>query len=644
MTDRTILDSRPAADESRETRSRVSKLTQNRFKSNKHNKARKHERSPSLRTSICSRKDLETPKRRSRIRFFGGSNGDSPSETETQQDIIWDPASPPSVRNGKGAGEGFRIVEISDIVNRIAPHNEKPVDKDSVLQWIGDSAIPCTPEIEQPRVRRCSVRRQSSNVEDLMKLAKQFDLNMTRQDKERNLERLQDGEERTSDDVHKLNNHLDSRNNGSSFEVQNLHSVKPKVLSHEEELHALFDGPTQYQSGRLSPPSANCSQESRSEPVAQNRKRQAPAEGKSISEDPAPMSKLDFDDDWENDALLDDLFVLEVTQNPDILSSVSTKTTGQTRSAASVKCGSTTATSSSGLSSKTGCSSSLQRGSVGQYTKISSKTCTKPSSIQTCTTEKLPKISPDSSKKAESANQAWAVNQQADMPTDSGMKKNKTEKTESPAGKDLPGLAKTSGNDVKKLDLNSLWGDGDDDDDLLYQVCDDVERISASQEQQTENIIKPTPNTSSSSSSSNVSRSKTVQSDNPIKQKPVHVFVRSHSIPGASGSHVDKLELSRVNHNNYQNSRLVQHQHGQLKSGSALKPQGTNLPAEKSSVSHHSTFKRHQSDPVPMSNKVFVTALTAVKCTAAEIEKKKQEAIARRRSRLQATQKPGAPT
>ncbi|KAK3554746.1 hypothetical protein QTP70_033440 [Hemibagrus guttatus] len=102
--------------------------------------------------------DVGTPKPRSRRRFNCCPIGDSPSEADALQDIIWDPASPPAMRKGKEAGESVRIVEISEIVKRIAPNEEKSLDKDSVLHWIGDSAIPCTPEVQQPRVRQCSAR------------------------------------------------------------------------------------------------------------------------------------------------------------------------------------------------------------------------------------------------------------------------------------------------------------------------------------------------------------------------------------------------------------------------------------------------------------------------------------------------------
>ncbi|XP_017320135.1 ewing's tumor-associated antigen 1 isoform X2 [Ictalurus punctatus] len=624
MTDKHTIDTRPTADETKEIRSRVFKLSQNKFQTN-NKSGRKPTRSPSSSVSLYYGKDVGTQKHRSRIRFNGCSSGDSQSEAEALQDIIWDPASPPPVRNGKGAAESVRVVEISEIVNRIAPNS---VDKDSVLQWIGDTAVPCTPEIQQPRVRRCSARRQSNNVEDLMKLAKQFDLNMTRQHKERILESLQNSGGTNCKDLHKLNKltatHPESQSNGAS-------AGEAKGLSHEEELHALFDGPTQYLSGRLSPPSPNCSQESRTEKTATHGMRPTTSDSKNLLYD-AQVSKPAFDDDWENDDLLSDLFVLEVTQNPWNMSSCTAKTSSQIGSAASIKCEPIMVASSSESSTRAGLPQCHQITSY--YTRFSSKISTSLSTfrsddpVQSVAIKQLPKTSPDS------------------INTD---RKQKIVMTNvDPGAKDLASSAVASGKD-----LVSVWGeddddDDDDDDDLLYQACHDLEQISSSQEQQKDkNITKPlcsspevlpTITTSSSSMSRN---SRTVQSQDPMSYKqPVCVFSCSHSIPGASGVHGNKQNLyesasaSQVN-DDPKNSRQQYH-------FTQLSPQPvTGLSGENS---HYSIFKRHQSDPGALRNKVFIAAQPAVKCSAAEIERKKQEAIARRKLRLQATQKSGAPT
>ncbi|KAF4090094.1 hypothetical protein AMELA_G00047990 [Ameiurus melas] len=570
-----------------------------------------------------AQRDVGTPKHRSRIQLNGCSSGDSQSEAEALQDIIWDPASPPPMRNGKGTGEIVRVVEISEIVNRIAPNDEKSVDKDSVLQWIGDTAVPCTPEIQQPRVRRCSARRQSNDVEDLMKLAKQFDLNMTRQHKKRNLDMLQNSGGTNCKDLHKLNKltatHPESQSNGAS-------AGEAKGLSHEEELHALFDGPTQYLSGRLSLPLPNSSQESRTEKTATHGMRPTTSDSKNLLYD-AQVSNPAFDDDWENDDILSDLFVLEVTQNPWNMSSCTAKTTSQIGSAASIKCEPIIVASSSESSTRAGLPQFHQI--TSHYTRFSSKISTNLSTfmsdspVQSVAIKQLPKTSPDSIN-TDRTQEIFMTNVDH-------------------RAKDLASPAGASGKD-----LDSVWGeDDDDDDDLLYQVCDDLEQNSSSQDKNSTKPLRSSPEQLStiSTSSSNMSRnSRTVQSQDPLSYKQhVCVFACLHSIPDASGVHGNKQNLyesastSQVN-DDPKNSRQQYHftQLPQLSPQPFIGLSGEN--------SHHSTFKRHLSDPGALRNKVFISAQPAVKCSTAEIERKKQEAIARRKFRLQATQKSGVPT
>ncbi|KAL7890316.1 hypothetical protein AOLI_G00025740 [Acnodon oligacanthus] len=663
MTDRRGAAGRCTPDARAESWSRVSKLPQDKFKAKKYSK---QARSPRSGPSLYRRKDLETPKRQSRNRFNGCSTGDSPSEAEALQDIIWDPASPPPVWNGKGAGEGVRVVEISDIVNRIAPKDEKPVDKDLVLQWIGDSSIPCTPEVQQPRVRRISARRQSNNVEDLLKLAKQFDINMTRQDEERQLE----NEGRSAEGPNKLDKSIANHSVLDGIEPSGGKQVpvpaKPQGLSHEEELHALFDGPTQYMSGRLTPPSVNSSQESRTEPTALDAKRPDSTGSKNVSEDAAQVPKSVFDDDWENDDLLNDSFVLEMTQNPD-LSCLGPKKTG---SVLSSKCELTNVASSSGSGSRASFSPLLPSSNSNRYTRTLSKApYTNPSTfrpqpfapVNTGIVQQLPETSPVLAKMERSENnQAQAQIFPCKRQPVSDFDRTKRQIKGIVGAKNSDTLTGASGKDFKTLD--SVWGDGDDD-DLLYQACDDMERISASQEDQKQNHCadlesnKPTkaPSSKDTTCFSNDSVNSNTQPDQPREPSQVaRIFGRSHSIPGASSTfgHKQKLhEISQTSHNPQLNR---QYRFTQVKKASAavLNPQWTMGALQQVSThgqsaertSHHSTFKRHQSDPVPLGNKVFVAAQPVVKCTAAEIERKKQEAIARRRFRLQTTQNPGAPT
>ncbi|KAJ4948511.1 hypothetical protein JOQ06_020044 [Pogonophryne albipinna] len=200
-------------------------------------------------------KDLQSPKRIGFSRYPGLNNGDSPGDGEPSQDIFWDSTSPT-------AGPGHvntRVLEISDIANRIAPKDVKRNENDSPLvQWIGDGAFHCTPETPMPSVRKRSSRKNS--MDDLKKLAWLFDENM-KQDR-------------------KLT------------ETSVLGNVKDPTDQVEAELHALFDSSTQQISGCLSQGSSTS---------ARTQKTAAHPAG----------ARGSCNDDWEDDDLLDS-FVLSI--------------------------------------------------------------------------------------------------------------------------------------------------------------------------------------------------------------------------------------------------------------------------------------------------------------------------------------------
>lgn len=410
-----------------------------------------------------------------------------------------------------------------------------------------------------------------------MKLAKQFDLNMTRQ---------QNSEKTDCKDLHRLSKLMaippESENDGvSAKEAEGLH--------HEEELHALFDGPTQHLNGRLSPPSATCSQKSMSKKIATHGIRLATSDSKNLPED-AQVSKPDFDDDWGNDNILSDFFVLEVTRNPCLLSSCTAKTTGQLK-AASRNCESTMAASFSSSSSKAGCPQSHQIAS--HSTKILSKTCTISSTFRSDSPVQsgaVKQLSETSSDLVNTNSKAHAIGRRQQMDMTSVC----------PGVKGLTSLAGASGKE-----MDSLWGD-DAYNNLLYEACDDLERISASQEQQRDqNSSKPSyssaevPSSITSNSSSNLSRnSRTVQCQHPTDYKqPVCVFARSHSIPGSSAIYNNKQNLSKLSNvsqvNQCPQNSGQQYHFTQLRHGTVQFREN----------SHPSTFKRHQSDPEALRNK-----------------------------------------
>ncbi|XP_008102285.2 ewing's tumor-associated antigen 1 isoform X1 [Anolis carolinensis] len=234
----------------------------------------------------------KTPKRtrasRSRMPTFS-----SPAnETDVQQEIFWDPQSPITYKLGneqKKQTVNGHTVEISEIVNRIAPQDEKPACHEGNLLgfWIGDDAIPCTPAITKGRLRRkvngVRGRQSKHREEELMELAKQFDKNLT--------DAIQD----QNSSVHTITHFTSEAERSTEHEdepgMQNQQGFleenpkanptfgtvgrstkalepcedsrqEPLNLDAEIALNELFDGPTQKCSGRLSQGLSDCSSNS----------------------------------------------------------------------------------------------------------------------------------------------------------------------------------------------------------------------------------------------------------------------------------------------------------------------------------------------------------------------------------------------
>ncbi|XP_068042444.1 ewing's tumor-associated antigen 1 isoform X1 [Anomalospiza imberbis] len=228
----------------------------------------------------------KTPKRslsrKSRIPTFSSPIND----TETQQEIFWDSHSPVAHRlgNGKSKQSTSRCaVEISEIVNRIAPQGEKAAcNEDSLLgTWIGEDAIPCTPVVVKGRARMklsCTRDLKVKNPEEeLMKLAKEFDKNLVELDAVQEQEKLghnfiQTTSEPSSNSKDGINKKNWKSLLGEGSEADPAESLKPvgqstgipvaepcqsssqKSVDLEAEvaLHALFDSSTQKCSGQLS--------------------------------------------------------------------------------------------------------------------------------------------------------------------------------------------------------------------------------------------------------------------------------------------------------------------------------------------------------------------------------------------------------
>ncbi|XP_070697513.1 ewing's tumor-associated antigen 1 [Pempheris klunzingeri] len=622
---------------------------------------------PATNTSpMC--KDFQSPKRRSYSRYPGLNNGDSPGDVEPSQDIFWDPTSPTPANTGL---RNTRVVEISDIVNRIAPKDVKRNGTDSpLLQWIGDTAIPCTQHVPKPRLRKKSSRQ--SSVEDLMKLARQFDENM-QQDR------------KTLEQLNALNNNLNECVNTSNTKLTPfpLNVKDPKCPSSSEqveaELHALFDCSTQRVSGRLSQGSTSStsafSQEIKDQPVTSTaaEPRQPVLKSADVSVPDAPPAKEkgssglnankcdDFDDDWENDDIFNDSFVLAMTQNPDqqhdtnpkitLQSNTKTNTT-QFTSVSKPTANTNSAHQPSNLHSKPSCSG-LQ------------ELCPKPKTTNRSTfkLEPNPHFQPKMAAK-EVSKSSFTVTQPKSQMSE---QKPATTKTLSALQPDKiisdQKLACVAADSVKDIS-DSLWDDGADD-ALLYQVCDSVERISNSKPQQV------SPSNCQEKQDIAVDRQRKTTAPLPIdtafstnvgasaNRQPPCAFVRSNSLPGTSCETVSyhgwNIPMKGANNKSWMSQSLpgsrmslgtfsqCRDSSGTFQAGNAnvdVKPHTVTARAPHNSKSHHTAFKRNVSDSAAICNKVFVTSQMTGKCSAAEIEKKKQEALARRRQRMQNSTKP----
>ncbi|NXT89548.1 ETAA1 protein, partial [Anhinga rufa] len=338
----------------------------------------------------------KTPKRslsrKSRIPAFNSPVND----TDIQQEIFWDPHSPIAQRlgNGKNKQSTSRCaVEISEIVNRIAPQDEKTACNEGSLlgTWIGEDAIPCTPGVVKVRARtKLSYLKIKNPEEELMKLAKEFDKSLVELDAVQEQEKLgHDFIQTTSEPLNNAKDDVNVKNIksllGEVSETDSALSLKPvgqstgipaaepcqsssqKSIDLEAEiaLHALFDCSTQKCSGPLSqgllgisfnnsfhenkstlkeehlPEQMKGMQHGNSEtyqkdtPCALGSVNQTslkpdthvvtkknPCSLKTqlvVSTKVAGVVNDDFDD-WDTDFLADDSFVMQITQNPELIS------------------------------------------------------------------------------------------------------------------------------------------------------------------------------------------------------------------------------------------------------------------------------------------------------------------------------------
>ncbi|XP_054557652.1 ewing's tumor-associated antigen 1 isoform X2 [Talpa occidentalis] len=228
--------------------------------------------------ATCER--YETPERVLKMDLLSSAFS-SPNDPDGLNDIFWDQNSPMTKQLGKGRKKQIYITdsdEISHIVNRIAPQEEKPTANSMLGMWIGETAIPCTPSVAKGKSRAkisCTKLKTQNREEELMKLAKQFDKNMEELDVIQEQHRRNHDFIQTISEAKNLNNYEDNvqmqlyeigpevdnailkkkpTKENTKIPVVNDQnsSQKPFDQNAEAAFNAIFDGSTQKCSGQLS--------------------------------------------------------------------------------------------------------------------------------------------------------------------------------------------------------------------------------------------------------------------------------------------------------------------------------------------------------------------------------------------------------
>lgn len=283
---------------------------------------------------------------------------------------------------------------------------------------------------------------------------------------------MQDRE--SSEGLH--NNSVSKRGNACKAKLKSADKMKDLQCSSsservEAELQALFDCSTQSVSGRLSQglSASSCSQEVKDEPAPALFERSRHTSSSSERFVPAADLKAtanDFEDDWENDEMLNDPLLLEISHNPPQLHD-KPKTTSQ----ADLK--RATGQSCSGLqSAKRTCAPVASAADSKLTCSTLQQLCPK---LKT-TNRSTFKLEPNLHFQAKDFSRPALTLLE---------RKPRTSPATSTTTKTLCRPDKATDSNAAALGCSqgisdSLWDEGDDD-TLLYQVCDSVERISNTQ-------------------------------------------------------------------------------------------------------------------------------------------------------------------
>jgi len=443
-----------------------------------------------------------------------------------------------------------------------------------------------------------------------MKLARQFDENMQQ-------------DEETSEQPNTVSKNFNKNVNASETSLSgHVKDVKcPSSTDQvEAELHALFDCSTQRVSGRLSEGSAD-SQETKHRPAtsasAEGRQSEfKTADRRDSAAHPAEQKGTciysknscdDFYDDWENDDFLDDSFELALTQNPNELLDANPKAIFQPDTKTNTTQFTSVCEPAKNTDSARQPSDSHCKTSCGALQEL----CPKPKTTNRSTFKLEPnphfqhKMSKDVSKSSFTAAQ-----------TKSNVTDQKSATTKTPQPDKV--TENQSGGYLKEPSVKDisdcLWDDWDDD-ALLYQVCDSVERSSNSQSprkcQEKQDIAvdrqkkttEPLP----------IDTAWSIKAGASANRQPERAFVRSNSLPGTSCETVNyqgwNIPMKGANNK----SGMSQSFPGSRISLGAFNQSGNNNVDMKShtvtargpqnSKSHPPAFKRNVSDSEIIRNK-----------------------------------------
>uniref|UniRef100_A0A3B1JPR7 ETAA1 activator of ATR kinase a n=1 Tax=Astyanax mexicanus TaxID=7994 RepID=A0A3B1JPR7_ASTMX len=611
--------------------------------------------------------DFKTPTRLPKGRFRSVKTEESPNnDAEFQHDIIWDPNSPatPS-RNGRGRRKAanVKLADISEIVNRIAPKSRRPEEAEaSLLQWIGDSAIPCTPEIREPKPKPKSTR--PNVVDDLLKLAQQFDFNMIRQDeaKQQSSEQAMDEDQDLFyDEGHPpsppqnepeaeraLQGAEQEEIPGEEGEEDPMDDDDALVRAMDDDLDLLFDGSTQKISGRLSQGLSGWTQDvaksTQSAAVNGNGRvgvgdaivggpTNATFSSSNIADAPKPdISSLgnanDFqDDDWSNDDLLEDSLVFEMNQNPQLFSAPqhsSTQKLGWTTNKTEVvvstnRAKDTGSTNRTLPSNRNVPSKNNQQRQQQQQVLGSSKA---PSLVPL-----LNNVNSDQWPKPQVPDKVQKPSVSSPMVSNTSLRTYSYTKVTEVTSK----VVEPNQNQPTADDHDDIWDDGADDDDLFCEACEDVDEFTS-----TSKPVPTDPTSVANISISNSSRNAAIFST----QAPLPT---QNSQNSSGSSSKGQYKFTHIKSSTSGSGRGVSNGGPQQQVEARAPPASSNQLAERITDNHR--FKKPNSafssstPAVPKDVSMSVVS----KCSDAEIERKRQQAMERRRLRITASQNLRAP-